>query len=132
MSRVTAAFDIDGNGVNDTGDSVLATKTGVNTYQASFANVTGASGSRTVRAIAWDSASNTNVATVNINVGTVSGSACDLNNDSAFTAVDAQRSINQALGTAAPSNDINASGAVNVVDVQIALNAARNLGCTVH
>ena len=132
VSRVTAAFDIDGNGVSDTGDAVLATKTGANTYQATFANVSGSSGVRAVRAIAWDSASNTSLASLSVNVGTVSGSPCDLTGDSAFTAADVQRLINQALGTATVNNDINGSGAVNVVDVQIALNAALNLGCTAH
>ena len=39
--------------------------------------------------------------------------------------------INQALGIAAAANDLNHDGIVNVVDVQIVINAALSLGCSV-
>jgi len=43
--------------------------------------------------------------------------------------VDAQAMINEALGMAAPGNDLNGDGAVSVVDIQIVIDAALGLGC---
>ena len=43
---------------------------------------------------------------------------------------DVQRLINQALGALPAANDLNGDGAVNVVDVQIVINAVLGLGCT--
>jgi hypothetical protein len=37
--------------------------------------------------------------------------------------------LNEALGTAAAVNDWNGDGVVNVIDVQIGINAALGLGC---
>jgi hypothetical protein len=37
--------------------------------------------------------------------------------------------INEALGGATAANDLNGDGVVNVIDVQIELNAALTLGC---
>jgi hypothetical protein len=48
-----------------------------------------------------------------------------------YTVVDAQAMINEALGGTPALNDSNGDGAVNVVDVQIVINAVLNLGCTV-
>jgi len=56
-------------------------------------------------------------------------SKCDLNQDWSTDALDAQGMINEALGVASPGNDLNLDGAVNVVDVQIVIDAALNLGC---
>ena len=46
------------------------------------------------------------------------------------TVVDAQLIVNQALGVTLPANDLNSDGAVNLVDVQIVLNAVLGLGCS--
>jgi hypothetical protein len=43
---------------------------------------------------------------------------------------DAQLMINQALGTSPPANDLNGDHVVNVVDIQIVINAVLGRGCT--
>ena len=40
-----------------------------------------------------------------------------------------QALINQALGKAVAASDLNRDGTVNVVDVEIAMNAVMGLGC---
>jgi hypothetical protein len=40
-----------------------------------------------------------------------------------------QSLVNQALGANSAANDLNGDGAVNVVDVQIEVNAALGSGC---
>jgi sugar lactone lactonase YvrE len=55
---------------------------------------------------------------------------CDINRDGVVDVVDVQLMIKQALGTLAPSNDLDGDGVANVVDVQIDSNAALRLGCT--
>ncbi|HEY1758522.1 MAG TPA: Ig-like domain-containing protein [Bryobacteraceae bacterium] len=72
INHVTANFDINGDGIVETGEAIMATSTGTNTYQAVFAGVTGPAGLRPVSAIGWDSSSNTTLATLNVNVGGVS------------------------------------------------------------
>jgi hypothetical protein len=63
---------------------------------------------------------------------TVAGlGACDVLSQGSYSVADAQREINEALGTFAPANDLNNDGVVNVVDVEIVINAVLNLGCTV-
>ena len=42
----------------------------------------------------------------------------------------AQAMINEILGENAPANDLNGDGVVNVVDLQIVINAAIQLGCS--
>jgi hypothetical protein len=42
---------------------------------------------------------------------------------------DVQQLISEILGPAAPANDLNHDGVVNVLDVQIVINAALGLGC---
>ena len=69
IHHVTANFDINGDGIIETGESIMATSTGANTYQAVFAGVSGAAGLRTVSVIGWDSSSNTTLKTVSVNVG---------------------------------------------------------------
>jgi beta-lactam-binding protein with PASTA domain len=49
-----------------------------------------------------------------------------------FTTADANVMINQALGVSPPADDLKGSGAVNVADVQVAVNAAMGMGCTMH
>jgi hypothetical protein len=59
-----------------------------------------------------------------------SGSACDLNSDSAINVADVQICANQAIGTAVcAGGDINKDGACNVVDVQRTVNAALGGQC---
>jgi hypothetical protein len=43
---------------------------------------------------------------------------------------DVQAIINQALGTAAPNNDLNSDRVVNVTDIQVVINAVMQKGCT--
>jgi len=73
-------------------------------------------------------------------LGSVSGSTtltvmpsgpCDVTQQGLYTVSDAQAMINEALGVAPPINDSNGDGVVNVVDIQIVINAVLNLGCTV-
>ncbi len=56
--------------------------------------------------------------------------ACDVNHHGSSDASDIQAFINQALGVAAPLNSLQGGGVVNIVDVQIVLNAALKLGCS--
>jgi hypothetical protein len=42
---------------------------------------------------------------------------------------DLQLIVNEALGTAAPNNDMNRDGIVNVADVQKVIQAAIGVGC---
>jgi hypothetical protein len=55
--------------------------------------------------------------------------ACDVGNYGTVTIPDVQQAIDEALGAMQPTNDLNGDGTVNVVDVQIVMNAALNLGC---
>jgi hypothetical protein len=57
--------------------------------------------------------------------------SCDVKGNSTAGVADVQRMINEALGTAAPSNDLNSDGTVNVADIQIVMNAALGQGCPV-
>jgi hypothetical protein len=49
---------------------------------------------------------------------------CNITQDQTTSAADVQREINEAAGSVAPYNDMNADGIVNVVDVEIVINAA--------
>jgi hypothetical protein len=60
----------------------------------------------------------------------VSSPACDLTNAGGATAADVQTIVDQALGKVRAVNDLNGDGAVNVVDVQIEINADLGLGCS--
>lgn len=53
---------------------------------------------------------------------------CAVTGDGA-SAADVQALINQALGLAPPANDMNRDGAVNVIDIQLVLNAALGQNC---
>lgn len=57
--------------------------------------------------------------------------ACSVSNGNSATVSDVQAIVNQALGKAAPLNDVNNDKVVNVTDVQIVINAVLNFGCTV-
>lgn len=56
-------------------------------------------------------------------------SPCAITNDPSAAAVDVQRAINEALGVAGAVDDLNHDGAVNLVDVQIIVNAVLGKGC---
>lgn len=60
---------------------------------------------------------------------TILAIACDLTGDGSATVADVQRAINESLGTASPVDDLNQDGIVNIVDVQIVMNAVLSLGC---
>jgi hypothetical protein len=55
---------------------------------------------------------------------------CDVTQDGLYTVADAQAIINEALGAAQSIDDLNGDHVVNLVDIQIILNAALNRGCT--
>jgi RHS repeat-associated protein len=57
-------------------------------------------------------------------------SRCDISGNAVATIADVQAEINQALGLAG-ANDLNNDSAVNVVDLQIVVNAVLKLGCAV-
>jgi hypothetical protein len=40
--------------------------------------------------------------------------------------------LSQVLNTATPANDLNGDGVVNVLDVQIVINAVLGQGCAAH
>lgn len=54
---------------------------------------------------------------------------CDVNIDGLTTAADVQSIVNQGLGSAPPSSDLNGDHVVNVVDMQIVVNAVFQWGC---
>jgi arabinogalactan endo-1,4-beta-galactosidase len=56
-------------------------------------------------------------------------SACDVTQAGTTAVADVQRVINEALGTATASHDLNLDGFVNVADIQIVISAALGLGC---
>jgi hypothetical protein len=84
VGSVVVDFDVNGNGQIDSGEEVVATSTGPNTYQAVFQNITGPAGSRTIRATAVDTSYNektaseavqvTSSAAANVQVGSSSTS----------------------------------------------------------
>ncbi|HEX3743491.1 MAG TPA: M12 family metallopeptidase [Bryobacteraceae bacterium] len=78
--------------------------------------------------------SSTISATVNSVMGsttlTVTANPCDLDQDGMFTVADVQAMVNEALGQAPGLNDLNDDQVVNVVDIQIAINAVLHSSCT--
>jgi hypothetical protein len=58
-------------------------------------------------------------------------SRCDLDQDGFTDVFDAQSMIREALGLQMPADDLRQNGSINVVDVQIVLNAAAGSGCSV-
>jgi hypothetical protein len=55
---------------------------------------------------------------------------CDVTQQGTYTVIDVQGMINEVLGVAPAINDLNGDGVVNVVDIQIVIDAVLNLGCT--
>jgi hypothetical protein len=61
---------------------------------------------------------------------TVTQSACSFGPSAGSASVaDVQLLINQALGTQSPTNDLNKDGVVNVVDIEIEIDAILGIGC---
>lgn len=56
--------------------------------------------------------------------------SCNVSGDQVPSITDVQKIINEALGEFAAVNDLNQDGWVNVVDIQIVINAVLGLGCT--
>jgi hypothetical protein len=54
---------------------------------------------------------------------------CDVTQDGLINVIDAQAKVNEALGNAQTTGDLNLDGVVNVADVQIVIDAALSLGC---
>lgn len=61
---------------------------------------------------------------------TVTPSACDVTPTATSSLAQVQTMLNEGLGTASPVNDLNSSGTVTVVDIQIVANAAAGRGCS--
>jgi hypothetical protein len=57
-------------------------------------------------------------------------SACDVTQHTTTTVADIQQVINEALGIAPPANDLSGDGIVDIVDLQIVINAALGKGCS--
>jgi hypothetical protein len=57
--------------------------------------------------------------------------ACSVSNGSSSTITDVQALINEMLGKSPPANDINGDGVVNVIDVQIVIDAVLTSVCLV-
>jgi hypothetical protein len=57
-------------------------------------------------------------------------SACAISRNPSICVTDVQQIVNEALGVSSPVNDMNGDGLVNVVDLQIVVNAAMNQGCS--
>ena len=55
---------------------------------------------------------------------------CDLTSNQLASATDGRTMIHETLGVIAPVHDLNSDHRVNIVDVQIVVNAAIGLGCT--
>jgi uncharacterized repeat protein (TIGR01451 family) len=64
-------------------------------------------------------------------IAVVTLTPCNIEQMQNITVTDIQAVINQALGSAAVANDLNQDGVVNVEDIQIVVNAALALGCTI-
>ena len=59
-------------------------------------------------------------------------SSCAVTMDSSATVTDVQQIANEALGTSSPLHDMNGDGRINLIDLQIVLNAALQKGCSAN
>jgi hypothetical protein len=57
-------------------------------------------------------------------------SACNVSLDQNPSVTDIQEMINEVLGISSPVHDLNGDGIVNVVDLEIVVNAVLNMGCS--
>ena len=55
---------------------------------------------------------------------------CDISQTASTNVADVQLMVNEALGAAAPADDLNNDGAANIADIQIVVNSALGLGCS--
>jgi probable HAF family extracellular repeat protein len=71
------------------------------------------------------------IGTVNLQVSQGGGAPppCAVSGDASPSIADVQQMIRESLGTLKPANNLSGGGVVNVVDIQIAVNAATGLGC---
>jgi len=68
--------------------------------------------------------------TSNDSITVVSLAACEITGHNSVTVSDVQAIVNQGLGSSKAANDINQDGVVNVVDIQIVINAVLYSSCT--
>jgi uncharacterized repeat protein (TIGR01451 family) len=68
--------------------------------------------------------------TSNDSITVVSLTPCEVTGHSSVTVSDVQAIVNQGLGSSKAANDINLDGVVNVVDIQIVINAVLYSTCT--
>jgi uncharacterized repeat protein (TIGR01451 family) len=68
--------------------------------------------------------------TSNDSITVVSLAACEITGHTSVTVSDVQAIVNQGLGSSKAANDINKDGVVNVVDIQIVINAVLYTSCT--
>ncbi|TAE01977.1 MAG: tandem-95 repeat protein [Oscillatoriales cyanobacterium] len=87
IQSVRVSFDINGNGVVDARDeTVVAAPTGTNKYQATFANISGTVGTRTITAKAFDLFDFTSTASVDVKIAPISSNNPPVaNNDKTLT-----------------------------------------------
>lgn len=71
----------------------------------------------------------TATATANDQTTILAYSPCDVSRYGNTNVLDVQQLIGEALGKTSPINNLNLDGAVNVVDVQIVVDASLKLGC---
>ena len=56
-------------------------------------------------------------------------SLCDLSQNLATTVTDVQAIVKEASGAVSPVHDLNGDRTINIVDVQLVVNAAVGFGC---
>ena len=59
-------------------------------------------------------------------------SKCDVNEDTHFTADDVVAAAKEALLITTQTHDVNGTGGMNILDIQIAVNAGINQSCPVQ
>jgi hypothetical protein len=119
---------------SDNGGTYTPWQAGVTATSASFTGQVGHTYG--FYSIATDGAGNVQAAktqadtTTTVTGNSSTGGACDVDRLGSVTVTDVQQEINEALGIAVAANDLNGDRVVNVVDIQIVIDAALNLGCT--
>jgi hypothetical protein len=68
VASVSASFDVNGNGVIDPGETVVAKPSGTNLYKANLPALSGPSGTRTITASAIDTSGNSATTKINVSV----------------------------------------------------------------
>ncbi len=133
IDHVTVSFDANGNGAIDAGEAVTATALGGNVYRAVLPAVSGAAGTRAIRAIAYDTTANFASAQVNVTIGGVGGvSAPNVVGLTQAAATAAITGAGLAVGTvtSAVSNTVAAGHVISespAAGTQVSAGAAVNL-----